>query len=51
MVKKSANAIKTVSYLAYTLIAKPRMKHQTGYRIFQLQNPVNYIQTHQTEED
>ncbi len=38
MVKKSANAIKTVSYLAYRLTRQTPTKHETGYIQFQLPN-------------
>lgn len=38
MVKKSANAIKTVSYLAYRFTRQLHTKHETGYIQFQLPN-------------
>jgi hypothetical protein len=41
MVKKSANAIKAVSYLAYRLKEQTLAKHETGYIQFQLPNAVH----------
>lgn len=49
MVKKSANAIKLVNYLAYTLIETTRTKHRTGYTAIHLTKTRSYITSDQAE--